>query len=51
MEFNFMKPDIWDGLVLASILVGAALAVLRLLSDWTDYQRRQNRNTHPDQQQ
>ncbi|NDJ76322.1 MAG: hypothetical protein GYB65_08675 [Chloroflexi bacterium] len=41
MEFNFMKPGIWDGLVLATIFVGLALAILRLYADWMLHQHRQ----------
>lgn len=37
---DFMTPEIWSGLVIGVTLVGIALAVLRLLNDWTTYQRR-----------
>ncbi|HML20830.1 MAG TPA: hypothetical protein PKD09_04230 [Aggregatilinea sp.] len=33
MHFDFMKPEIWDGLVLATIIIGSALAALRLYAD------------------
>ncbi|WP_162909982.1 hypothetical protein [Aggregatilinea lenta] len=33
MHFDFMKPEIWDGLVLAVIIIGLSLAALRLYSD------------------
>ncbi len=33
MHFDFMTPEIWDGLVLAVIIIGMALAALRLYSD------------------
>jgi hypothetical protein len=41
MTFDFMKPDIWDGLVIGVILIGLALAALQIYSDYTAYQRRQ----------
>ncbi|HEX3054022.1 MAG TPA: hypothetical protein VHP83_25435 [Aggregatilineaceae bacterium] len=43
MTFNFMKPDVWDGLVLGVVVVGAALAALRLYSDWVFAQRQKKR--------
>lgn len=33
MDLDFMTPDVWDGLVLGVIIVGLALAVLRLYVD------------------
>ncbi len=43
MTFDFMKPDVWDGLVLGVVVVGAALAALRLYSDWVFAQRQKKR--------
>lgn len=40
MHLDFMKPDVWNGLVLGVVLIGLALAALRVLSDWTAFQRR-----------
>ena len=37
MSLNFMKPDVWDGLVLGAVLIGLALAILRLMSDRAAY--------------
>jgi len=44
MHFEFMKPDIWDGLVIGVVLIGLALAVLRIMSDWLAYKRTQSRS-------
>jgi hypothetical protein len=38
MHLDFLTPDVWNGLVLGTILIGLALAALRLLRDWTAYQ-------------
>jgi hypothetical protein len=43
MHLEFMKPDIWDGLVIGVVLVGLALAVLRIMSDRSAYRREQSR--------
>jgi len=43
MSLDFMKPDIWDGLVFAVTLVGVAFAILRLMNDYSVYQRRRQR--------
>lgn len=40
---KFMTPDVWDGLVLGIILIGVALAVLRLYRDRSRYIARQKR--------
>jgi hypothetical protein len=44
MHLDFMKPDIWDGLVIGVVLVGLALAVLRIISDRSAYRRKQSRS-------
>jgi hypothetical protein len=52
MKLDFMTPDVWNGLVIAVVLIGLAFAVLRLYNDFsrppekkdqseTDGQRRQ----------
>lgn len=51
MSFDFMKPDIWDGLVIAVTFVGIALAILCLMNDYTLYQRRQQHLDARDEQQ
>jgi len=33
MRLDFMTPDVWNGLVLAVIIIGLALAALRLYAD------------------
>ena len=38
--FDFMTPDVWDGLVIGIILIGLSLAILRLYQDRTRYLRR-----------
>lgn len=35
MWLDFMTPDVWNGLVLAVIIIGLALAGLRLYADLT----------------
>lgn len=35
MWLEFMTPDVWHGLVLGVIIIGLALAVLRLYADLT----------------
>jgi mannose/fructose/N-acetylgalactosamine-specific phosphotransferase system component IIC len=51
MSLDFMRPEIWDGLVIGVILVGVALAILRLMNDYSRYQRKQQRkNARKDQQ-
>jgi hypothetical protein len=42
MHLEFMKPEIWDGLVIGVVLVGLALAVLRIMSDRSAYKREQS---------
>ena len=34
MHLDFMTPDVWNGLVLGVVVIGLALAVLRLYSDY-----------------
>jgi hypothetical protein len=41
MSLNFMKPDVWDGLVLGTVLIGLALAILRVMSDRAAYKLQQ----------
>jgi hypothetical protein len=41
MSLDFLKPDIWDGLVLGTVLIGFSLAILRLISDRAEYKRAQ----------
>ncbi len=43
MHFDFMTPDIWDGLVLGVVLIGLSLAALRLMRDRALYKRQQSR--------
>lgn len=35
MRLDFMTPDVWNGLVLAVIIIGLALAALRLYADFS----------------
>jgi hypothetical protein len=42
MHLDFMKPDIWDGLVLGTVLIGLSLAVLRLMDDLNVYRRKRD---------
>ena len=35
MSLDFMTPDVWNGLVLAVVIIGLALAALRLYADFT----------------
>ncbi|MCD4685883.1 MAG: hypothetical protein K8S97_08100 [Anaerolineae bacterium] len=46
MHFNFLTPEVWNGLVIGVILIGFALAILRLISDRDAYQRQQRRAAH-----
>jgi hypothetical protein len=39
MSLDFLKPDIWDGLVIGVTLIGIALAILRIMSDRAAYER------------
>ncbi len=41
MSLDFMKPDVWDGLVLGAVLIGLSLAILRLLRDRAAYRLEQ----------
>lgn len=43
MHFSFLTPEVWNGLVIGVTLIGAALAILRLIEDRQVYQRRQRR--------
>jgi hypothetical protein len=43
MHLEFMTPEIWDGLVIGVVLVGLALAVLRIMNDRSAYRREQSR--------
>lgn len=38
---KFMKPDVWNGLVLASIFIGLAWGIVRLMKDRAVYTHRQ----------
>jgi hypothetical protein len=42
IHFDFMTPDVWDGLVIGIILIGLSLAILRLYQDRTRYLRRRD---------
>ncbi len=44
MHLDFMTPEVWNGLVIGVILIGAAFAVLRLLRDWNRHQLRQRQS-------
>lgn len=39
--FSFMTPDVWDALVLATVFIGLAFAILRLMKDRAAYAYRQ----------
>ncbi len=39
MHLDFLKSDIWDGLVLGTVLVGLSLAILRIMDDLNVYRR------------
>lgn len=43
MSLDFMKPDIWDGLVIGVVFIGLALAILRVMNDYRLYQHKQRR--------
>ncbi|MCZ7540727.1 MAG: hypothetical protein M5U29_12625 [Anaerolineae bacterium] len=49
MHLDFLTPDVWNGLVIGTILIGLAFAALRLLRDWTAYQDARRRSRPPDQ--
>jgi hypothetical protein len=51
MSLNFMKPDVWDGLVLGAVLIGLALAILRLMSDRAAYKLEQELERRKAEQQ
>jgi hypothetical protein len=46
MTFDFMTPDVWNGLVIGVVLVGLSLALLRL---YRDLSRSLNRPTKHDE--
>lgn len=48
MTFDFMTPDVWNGLVIAVILIGLSLAVLRLYRDLSRPINRERRKTNSD---
>jgi hypothetical protein len=48
---DFMTPDIWDGLVIGVILVGVALAILRLYADRARYLAKQKKRPARDDNQ
>jgi uncharacterized protein (DUF2062 family) len=49
MHFDFLTPDVWNGLVIGTILIGLAFAALRLLRDWTAYQDARRRSRRPEE--
>jgi hypothetical protein len=51
MSLNFMKPDIWDGLVLGTVLIGLALAIVRVMSDRAAYKLEQELKRRKAEQQ
>jgi len=46
MHLDFMTPDVWNGLVLAVVLIGGAVAALELVNDYSRYKRKQARRPH-----
>lgn len=40
MSLEFMTPDVWNGLVLGVVIIGLALAALRLYRDLSGPPRR-----------
>ncbi len=50
MHLDFLTPDVWNGLVLGTILIGLAFAALRLLRDWTVYQDARRRSHPPEEE-
>lgn len=50
MHLDFLTPDVWNGLVIGTILIGLAFAALRLLRDWTAYQDARQRSRPPDEE-
>jgi hypothetical protein len=44
MTFDFMTPDVWNGLVLGTILIGLSLALLRLYRDLSRPINREHRS-------
>ncbi len=49
MSLDFMKPDVWDGVVIGVTLIGVALAILRLMADRAFYQQQQPKSDHANQ--
>ncbi|GIK28758.1 MAG: hypothetical protein IT298_05980 [Chloroflexi bacterium] len=35
MAFEFMTREVWDALIIGALIIGAALAALRLYTDFT----------------
>lgn len=48
MHLDFLTPDVWNGLVIGTVLIGLALAALRLLRDRTAYQDARRRSRPPE---
>lgn len=42
MHLDFMKPEIWNGLVIGTVLIGVSLAVLRIMDDLKVHQRKRD---------
>ncbi len=51
MSIDFLKPDVWDGLVLGTVLIGLALAILRVMSDRAAYKLEQELQRRKAEQQ
>ena len=47
MHLDFMKPEIWNGLVIGTVLVGLALAALRIMDDLKVYRRQRDQQRKP----
>lgn len=42
MALDFMKPEIWDGLVIGITVIGLALAAIQLMKNRAAYRRQRD---------
>lgn len=48
MSLEFMKPTVWDGLVIGITVIGLALAAIRLVKNRAAYRQQRDSRRSPD---
>lgn len=48
MSLDFMKPTVWDGLVIGITVIGMALAAIQLAKNRAAYRQQRDARRNPD---